>query len=412
MKNSILTDIRKRFPCTNKIAEQLFPAFWNEYLISLNSSRRTNQDSEKSNFFACRLDGRNPWKRRAKWFLYLVASVIQVVYFLLQKQQWPTENTIFVFNNLSHKRFFRDDTFPVRLGLYNLRYFKYFHLLQILSNRECVGAIHLALRTYVTFRSNCRRMCEQRGESWTVFRRLTLCGRLHHLDAILHAMAFEKYGGDIHFAGHFEMYVSILSLLREHRAIGRLIGYQHGLFEYAPKGKAYRPLYTDRYFILFPESENWIKHHMITNPNCEIIAFPTASSLTFQALYCKPHSHVIAFGAAEGMDLDQCIINRLLEMRVRMSGNFLIIIYFHPSFPNRMKSAWREQGVIGFNKARHKNIDLFITRYSTLGLDYHRIGVPVLFVPFDDGVCAFESGQFTICSNLDEMELEVRKLFG
>jgi len=223
-------------------------------------------------------------------------------------------------------------------------------------------------------------------------------------------MAFEKYGGDIHFAGHFEMYVSILSLLREHGAIGRLIGYQHGLFEYSPKGRAYRPLYTDRYFILFPESENWVKHHMISNPDCKIIVPPAASSLAFQILYRNPHSHVIAFGAAEGMDLDQRIINRLLEMRARLSTNLLIIIYFHPFFPNIMKSSWREQGVIGFNKMRHNNIDLFITRYSTLGLDYHHIGVPVLFVPFDDGVCAFESGQFIICSNLDEMELEVRKL--
>jgi hypothetical protein len=70
-----------------------------------------------------------------------------------------------------------------------------------------------------------------------------------------------------------------------------------------------------------------------------------------------------------------------------------LVVYLHPL------TNTRQQGMLArlFPKAhlirheRHSDVDLLITRYSTIGIEYHRLGIPVLFFPFTDSVCVFDS---------------------
>jgi len=410
MKNDSYEHLCERFPCTVGMAGQLFPVFWNEYLVRLNACQRIGVDPKESSMFVSKYPGENRWKLRFLSLRYMVASIFQLICLFLPARRIETAKPIFAFNNLSSRRFFSDKTIPARMGLYNFHDFNYPHILQILSIKELIGALRLAVQNYELFVSGCRQKCAALGENWSLFRRLTQCGRLTYFDAILHFMAFEKMAGTIHFDGHFEMYITILSMLREHGALGKLVGYQHGVFEYPPAGRKYIPMFTDEYHLLFSESEAWIRSNMQKNTACKFILNDSPVSLKFQMYAKKPRAYVVAFAAAEFFDNDQIIVNRILSIRRRLGKELSVLVYFHPFFPGVIKSALRDQGVEGFNKVRHKNVDLFITRCSTLGIEYQRIGVPVIFVPFGDGICVFESGNFNVAKSLEDMEQKICKL--
>ena len=338
---------------------------------------------------------------------FYVASALNAVLLFLQTQRSESgERPIHLFTNLRHRRFFRPEAQPTRVGLYNLRYLSYPHVLARLSIREWLWGLALAHRTFRAAEAHCQTRCRELGEDWSVFRRLVLHGRLLHADTVLHAMAFEKYGGEIWTAGHFDRYLGIASQLRERNALGRLSACQHGLFEYPPKGRTYEAIFPDEYYLLFPESRRWVEANFIKNRQCCIYLAPFKSHIEYETLPREPGKKVVAFAAQELHPLDDPIVQRILSLKSRVEYGIDVLVYAHPLFP-RIADRCESQGIRVFATERHHNIDVLVTRFSTLGIDYHRLGVRVLFVPFEDEVCVFEHGSMTVCSDLEEFELEL-----
>lgn len=392
-------------------ARALFPAFWNEFLFRLNSCRRKGLNPAASGYFVVAAGagaGRSPLLIAR----YYAASLINLLLLICRTQKRPEGNgPLFLFTNLRHGRFFREGVAPVRAGLYNLRYLRYPHLLALLSAREIVGGLWLALRTYPAVRADGRARCAAEGVDWAVFRRLTLFGRLRYADAVLHALALEKHGGEVWCPGHFDLYVSVLSIARERESVRRFVGMQHGLFEYPPAPHAFERLFTDAYHVLIPESRPWIESHFLKNPACEVVIEAREGHIAFQTLERDPGGRVIAFAAQEIAPADEALVERLLAIKARAPMPVEVLLYSHPLYPCE-NTGWAERGLLSHSRDRHANIDVLITRFSTLGLDYHRIGVPVLFVPFGDGVCIFDHPDFTVCGDLDAMEAALARVLG
>lgn len=390
----------------------MFPIFWNEYLIYLNSCSRKGINAEKVNRFFVKFLKTSWMKENFYLFRYYMAAYINMLLLILTSNKKQTDiKPIFVFCGLRDQRLFRDGTIPTRVGLYNLRHLEYPHILQRLSLLEWLYALILACKTYLDFSENCRSSCRKHGVSWLAFQNLTLCGRLRHLDAILHLMAFEKYGGSVWFVEHFDIYVMILSLLRERGAIPQLCGCQHGFFEYPPNGRKYEAFFTDYYWLQYQQSKPWVERNLLKNKACQVKLDKRRTSLHLKEIERTPHTKVVAFASQEFLNWDSLIIDRLLAISRQIGDSLKVILYFHPNFPGILKPEWIRDGLI-VQKERHSNIDLIITRFSTIGIDYYRIGVPVMFVPFGDRVCVFESGDFLVCEDLDQMEGYLRDILG
>ena len=401
--------MKRRFPVSTDLAPRLFAAFWNECLFRLNACTRKGVPPESASYFvAAGAVGRGRvWLLRAR---YAMAACVNALLLFLQTQKRDAGGPVFLFTNLRHARFCPPGAEPVRVGLYNLRYLEHPHLLARLSPRDWLSALRLAFASYGAFRADCREHCRQLGEDWKTFRRLAYCGRLRNFDAILHSMALEKGGGEAAFAGHFDLYVAVASMLRERGALTRLIGFQHGLFEYPPEGRAYEPLFTDAYHLAFEASRPWVARNFLKNPDGTIEVQPTQGHIDFQPAPRTPEAKVVAFGAQEILPCDDLIVARLLALKARLPQPLEVLVYAHPLFACPEK--WAQQGAQVFIRERHGDIDALVTRYSTLGLDYQRIGVPVVFVPFGDRVCVFESGDAIVCEDLDQMEAELRRILG
>lgn len=390
-----------RFPVSAQLARQLFPVFWNEYLFRLNSCHRKGVDAAAADYFTV-----SGGSRLLVWRFYL-ASLLHVVLLFIRTQKRPRGGgPIFLFTNLRHGRFFKDGSEPVRVGLYNLRYLQYPHLLAGLSPLEWLRGIGLAFTSYPAFKKDCQQRCAALGEDWATFQHLAFCGRLRHLDAVLHAMALEKHGGEVWCPGHFDMYVFIASELRERGALTRLVGCQHGLFEHAPAGHRYEKLYADAYLLLFEESRRWVVANFLKNPECTVTLDAKPAHIEFQVFERAPGTRVVAFAAQEIALCDERLIERLLAIKARSDQQVEVLLYSHPLYPCE-NADWAAKGLKTFARERHGNIDVLITRFSTLGIDYHRQGVPMLFVPFDDRVCIFDDPAFTVCPDLDSMEAEL-----
>lgn len=388
----------------------IYPIFWNEYLIYLNSFNRQGVNPEKSKKFAIKSANNTKIKELFYILRYYMAACLNVVLLIIKrKNEYNNLKSIFVFCGLRDKWLFRRESTPLRVGLYNLRYHRYPHVLSSLSICEWLWAMYLSYNTYPSFYENARLWCVKQGESWKAFQNMTLFGRLRYFDAILHLIAFEKYGREVWFVEHFDMYVMVLSLLREKGAISNLIGCQHGFFEYPPKSRSYLPLFTDAYWLKHAQSRTWVVNNLLKNKNCKIYVDEKRAQMVFKILERESNVKVVAYAAQEFLDWDFQIIDKLLLMKKKSGMKLSVLLYLHPSFPGVMKAEWIKAG-LRVEKDRHKNIDLLITRFSTIGFEYHRIGVPVIFVPFDDRVCVFESGDFTLCADLDQMEFKAMKI--
>lgn len=394
---------RDRFPVSRALAGELFPVFWNEYLFRLNSCQRKGLSVDAADYFSVTANAGGD-RTGLLALRYTMASLIHLVLLFLRTQKAPRSGTpLLLFTNLRHGRFFTDASQPVRVGLYNLRYLNHPHLLAVLSPGEWLQGLALAITRYPAFIRDGRRRCAEAGVDWSTFRRLAFFGRLRHLDAVLHALALEKFGGEVWCPGHFDLYVALASQLRERGALARFVGRQHGLFERAPAGRDYERLFADRYLLLFEESRAWVCAHFLKNPACEVALDAKPAHIEFQALPRTPGDRVIAFAAQEITKNDVLLIERLLAYREHAERPVSVLLYTHPLYPCD-DTAWARRGLQTFAGTRHGNIDVLITRFSTLGLDYHRQGVPVVFVPFADRVCIFDDPAFTVCDSLEAMD--------
>ena len=73
-------------------------------------------------------------------------------------------------------------------------------------------------------------------------------------------------------------------------------------------------------------------------------------------------------------------------------------------------SAGEDKNLIIEFKERYKNIDLLITGYSSIGLEHLNLDIKVLFIPFDDSICAFQDKYVEVLRDNNHITDKVKKI--
>ena len=396
----------------HKLTNSAFRAFWNEYLLKVNCYRRRSVPLSKSNawFSVLALGPDNRMKHRLWAIRWLVATLCNCLY-LIVAPRVRASGPISLIPSVIHLKYLDSGGEIYRVGLHNFRFHKYPHILSVLTILDKCRGLWCVLKHYKQFIISCRDECCERGVDFEIFRRLCNIGYLRFADYILQYMALKKFECvEVSIAGQFDLNASFLSIYRTTGLDFSLLGYQHGLFELPPEPHQYTPIYFDEYHLLFRESEPWFVNHFLDNPECVIKYRKHSAHINWHTLDHQSFDKVIAFAAQESTPYDLKIIDTVLSYAE--DRNALLLIYLHSNYrdfflQHRIKS----RNLKIFLRERHKNIDLLITRYSTLAMDYRtELGINVLFVPGSDSVCILESGNMPICRDLTQMHTTLAKL--
>ncbi len=380
-------------------------SFWNEYLIKVNCYRRRNLALSKSNawFSVMAFGPEHRMQHRLRALRWLVATLCNSLY-LLFAPGVEAGRSIALITHPRQLKHLDPEQQAFRVGLHNFRFFQYPHLLSVLTLREMGTGFWRARRDYGEFMRSCRRECEKRGVDWAVFRRLCNLGYLRFAGYVLSYLAL-KHLGEVEVATTVQL-EACSSFLSTYRAAGlalKLVGHQHGLFELPPHPYQYEPIGFDTYYLRYTESETWFLKTMLSNRDCVIRHRAQASTIDWQTVDREGFNKVLAYAAQDTLPNDIANMDALLSYAE--ATNALLLLYLHPNFPDFPVQRWA--GSHNFRvspQERHMNIDLLVTRYSSLAMDYRTgLGTRVLFAPGTDSLCIFEDPDVAVCRNIDDL---------
>jgi len=399
------------FDIYRKLTNSAFRAFWNEYLLKVNCYRRRSVPLSKPNaWFSIMAFGPEHGMKHRLWAIrWAVATLCNCVYLAIVPRA-KASGAISLISNVTHLKYLGTGRQVFRVGLHNFRFLQYPHILSVLTLREQCGVAWRALGSLRQFLVSCRDECDKRGIDFKIFRRLCNIGYLRFADYTLQYMALKKLGRvEVAVANQFEVNASFLSTYRDIGLEFSLVGYQHGLFELPPEPHQYSPLHFDEYHLLFRESEPWFVKKLLSNPDCVIKYRKYTSHINWHILDRQSFDKVIAFAGQDSTPYDLKIIDTVLSYAE--DRNALLLIYLHHNyrdFPLQHRIESRNLKI--FLRERHENIDLLITRYSTLAMDYRiGLGINVLFVPGSDSVCIFENDTVPVCRDLRQFQTALTK---
>lgn len=388
-----------------RLVERVFHSFWNEYLIKANCYRRRGVPLSKSNawFSILAFGPEHRMKHRYRTLRWLVATLCNCV-FLLIAPRTHAGQSISLITHPRHLSFIEPERPAFRVGLHNFRFFKYPHLLSTLTFREMCRGFWQARVSLGQALNACRRECAQRDVDFAVFRRLCNLGFFRYADYVLSYMALERLGRvEVATTVQFDAYLAWLSTYRDVGLGISLVGFQHGLFELPPPPHQYEPIGFDAYYLRYRESKRWFADNLSDNPNCEIEHHPRPSTIEWQTIDRAEFDKVLAYAAQESVPGDVKVIDTLLSYAE--AANALVVLYLHPNYQGFPLERWNGSGSFRvFSRERHENIDLLVTRFSSMAMDYRlALGTKILFVPGTDSLCIFEHEDITVCRDVNEL---------
>ena len=387
-------------------------AFWNEYLTKVNCYRRREVALSKDNawFTVMHFGPEYRMKHRLMLFRWFVATLLNCLYLLIVPHV-EASRVISLITGLADVKYLDPARQVFRVGLHNFRFFRYPHILSVLTLRELCAGFWYARKTYRKFLRSCRQECENRNTDFLVFHRLCNTGYFRFADYLLTYRVLKKLQPvEVGIASQLEVNASFLSTYRAAGLDILLVGYQHGLFEEPPSPHRYEPIGFDTYYMLYQESEAWFLRNMLGNTDCVIKYRDKATMISWQTLDRSGFDKVLAFAAQDSSPQDIEIIDAMLSYAE--GANALVLLYSHPNYQNFPTQRWRNiVNFRAFPHERHKNIDLLVTRYSTMAMDYRSsLGKSILFVPGSDSMCILENDALNVCKDIKQLPHMLCKL--
>jgi len=239
------------------------------------------------------------------------------------------------------------------------------------------------------------------------YTRLVDYNYIRFLDAYLHSVVFDSICSVINTYEHFGVYNTLISQSKIVNKDVFLHGHQHGIIEKPWKPYSYNPVKFDKYYLIYKQSMNMVVRNYAHINDLNIVSIDHQIPSNFSSLTTK-NKPIIAFAMAEGHDNDIAVVSELIWLTNIFQ--FKLIIYPHPSVRLNGKIKTLISGLDCYRSQRHSNIDLLVTRYSSLSVDYIALKVPVLFVPLGQNICLFDSeDSFDICHKINMISSHVQK---
>lgn len=359
------------------------PIFRNELLVALNNVNRNSGKiaGGEGRVVEIARDG------VLRYVKYHVASILNFIVLFLSPRLEKAEE-IFFFINMRNIAFNSKAFSSYRVGLFNFRYFKYPHLYSVLDKSTMISCVVLAFKLYPKFKCDLKELYEELNIDAAVGGSFIHPSLLRLIDIHLFVASLIGRCG-VSTSGHFDVYTSAASVMREMNALDGYVGNQHGLFEFFHYGESNK-LYFDEIYLLSCLSEKYFLEKM--NANSKLKIRHIKRGVRFTEELQKGSEKVIVFGfqndsILQDVEIVNLFIAGLASHRLRM------IVYVHPQTTERTLRFVKEHlPAVEVEKAkRYVNVDLVVTRYSTIGLDYVESGVSALFITEHDNVCLSQS---------------------
>jgi hypothetical protein len=209
---------------------------------------------------------------------------------------------------------------------------------------------------------------------------------------------------EIHYAGHFERWVDLLSELRGSGLIAKLVFHQHGALELPsiPALRVARPVLPDVFHALFADSRRYlVKSWLRSDKVC--ITFPSAPLRLNLLKWGGPKAAAIILQDPRGRG-ERLLVRWFCGFCSR--NGLLSIGYSHPRFGPMSTNILGQEfpGLTLHSQERHSGLVFYLTRFSTLGIELALNGERVVFASWLGKVCAMESGTFAVADSPEKLE--------
>ncbi|WP_372715882.1 lipopolysaccharide biosynthesis protein [Novipirellula sp.] len=215
----------------------------------------------------------------------------------------------------------------------------------------------------------------------------------------------EQHGvRSFHVAAHFQPYVAVLSELRRKQLIDVFTGHQHGAWELRPLEKIQRRLFFDRYHLLDTRFQHVFEKYLSGNPSVRIEASDLNKSMRWLSRG-TPH---VALGF-QGKDYPPNWMILEIVSKVCKKLQIDLVVYPHPK---ESEASCKKVATIATVERTQRYSDslVFVSAFSTLGLEFALNGRPAIFVNINDRRIVFdETGLDTSCVQLDALESALLK---
>ena len=394
--------------------EVLYQILWNQYLLEDSTLYRMKHIK---------------FKYKSHYYLHLLIKILKflgkdligfssllsfLIGYLFYKKVEINKKDIFLFTRL-----FELNNIPNKFQTIKVNLFPFikineisWHMYSLLNLQEILKTTIISFikfpNTYLKIFLNCRRD-KIPFFKYIVLNKLCLTTVLE-LNLLYLCLTKIDKESNIANSEHFTPYMHLLSVYRlsNRKNSWSLHLYQHGVYELDKFQRAYNKVYADKMFYKFKQSLAWIKENYILNTNC---SFNFIESKQISKSYLKKKKKLIAY-ASSGFYIQDNFILKKLNTLQKENKNIEILFYPHPQLnlresKNMLKKYNRCKLII---RERFLNIDLLITGYSSLGLDYLNLNVKVLFVPFEDKICAFNDDSLCVVKDFNSFDKRLKEI--
>ncbi len=377
--------------------EYFYFVFLNEYLVKLNSFTRHN--ASKYYFSILRNPEESFFYEILYRFLYKSILLSSILFSFFRSRVYVDK--AFFYSDDRRLKHNKDSLIEIRCGVYNFFRLESISVYQLLPRRVVFKLFFFSLFSYFSVLRSVKAKSKESDLNVDSFMGFTSFCFARYFDLIL----FERAASVlkvVHTAGHFDVYVSMLSLCRKRNCIGFLKGYQHGVYEVFSK-KAF-PLYFDEYCLKYKESKKYFSRILSDNPNVSIF-IEDNDFFPVDRYQMREGERVLAY-AMQNDDFQSDLVNirKIIDLEVFEH----VIVYVHPLTSEKnlcILLTELDEGSV-FLKKRHSNINYVVSRYSSMVLDYINFSSSIkgVFVRSFDEICAFESENILIVDDVSLIE--------
>ncbi len=376
-------------------ANSIYDIFWNKYLI------QTSNINREKNFFYYLYLLSSFFKFISKDIISLF-SILSLLFSYLSPKINFKEKNIFLFTHLSETRNINDQYKKLRINLYPIISIKNSsqHFYKTLDFIQVINIIIISIFTSPKIYYELFLICKKEKVNFLkyIFINNIVITTILELNVQLICLKKLKNKKSIATSSQFCPYLQLLSIYKKRyvNVEWNLHLFQHGVYEIDRFKRDYNKVYADKLFYKFNQSLYWLKQKYIDNKNCQYCLVSYKPNVKSYLKKCD-QKKIIAY-ASSGLFKRDIIILKKLDFIIKHYKNIHIIYYPHPQVAYQksilIKNSFKDLS-IEYNK-RFKNIDLLLTGYSSIGFDYLNMGVKVLFLPFDDSICAFKDKSLNI----------------
>lgn len=393
-------------------AEQIYKIFWDKYLIQTSNIDRINSSQKKIILFKYIFD--LFMKFIFKDFLCIFSILFLYLSYFFYGNIKLNNQSIFLYSHKSQLKGLNFKLLNLRVNLLPVVKSRITsnHIYKLLSHEEFLIVLIFSIFNYPILLFQIYKICKKNKVNpyfYFLINSLNISSILE-LNLLFKSISKIK-NNEIYCSAQFCPHLNLLSTykLLNTKSKWKLNLLQHGVYEIDRFDRPYKKIYADKFFYKYSQSINWLTKNYIFNKDCNYIKkFDNKiNSLITQ----RKKKKVIAYASSGYFDRDKLILRKLNQLTSK-NKNIFFLFYPHPQYINVSSKFIKDFNYIRlFKTRRHKNIDLLITGYSSIGLDYMAIKVNTIFVPFDDSICAFMDNDIEI-ENINTLNERVIKVLG